>query len=197
VTADYDLDDIVYADTPERVRAVTDPVRNQVLDLVLERAASVTELASALGRPKSSVAHHVDVLVGAGLLRIVRTRRVRAVEERFYGRVARRIVIGTSGLPEGAEPPNFLAEAIAESAEADPARVFATIRHARIPAVQAEAFFARLAALADEFSELPRGGDIVHGLVAAIYPTSQPSLRKRGRQPRRATSRRRAAPRRS
>mgnify|MGYP003704545557 CR=1 FL=1 len=61
------------------------------------RAASVTELASALDRPKSTVAHHVAVLVRADLLRVVSTRRVRAVEERLYGRTARLFYVAPQG----------------------------------------------------------------------------------------------------
>lgn len=44
-----------------------------------ERAATVTELAAAVGRPKSTVAHHVKVLTEGELVRAVRTRRVRAM----------------------------------------------------------------------------------------------------------------------
>ena len=47
---------------------------------------TVTELAERLRRPKGSVAYHVEVLVDAGLLQIVRTQKVRAVDERYYGR---------------------------------------------------------------------------------------------------------------
>ena len=81
----------VDADTPARLKAFGDPLRMLMLDLVLERAMSVTELADRVGRPRGSVAHHVDLLVDAGLLQVVRTRKVRAMEERFYGRTARTI----------------------------------------------------------------------------------------------------------
>ena len=39
--------------------------------------------------PKGTVGHHLKVLERAGLIRIVHTRQVRAVTEKFYGRVAR------------------------------------------------------------------------------------------------------------
>ena len=83
-----------------------------ILDLVLERAASVTELAAALGKPKSTVAHHVEVLRRAGLLRVVRTRRVRAVTEAFYGRTGRTISVTSPG-PEHPLR-SMLADALAE-----------------------------------------------------------------------------------
>src|SRR5690349_12041592 len=86
---DYELADDVVVVSPLPLRAMADPLRATLLDLLLERAASVSELAEAVGRPKSTVAHHVNVLVEAGLLRVVRTRRVRAIDERYYGRTAR------------------------------------------------------------------------------------------------------------
>lgn len=71
------------------MKALADPLRSSLLDLVLERAATVKELAAAVGRPKSTVAHHVRVLVDAGLLRVVRIRRVKAIDEQWYGRTGR------------------------------------------------------------------------------------------------------------
>lgn len=173
---DYDLEPSVTADTPQQLKAIAEPVRGLILDLVLERAASVTDLAAALDRPKSSVAYHVDVLVDAGLLQVVRTRKVRAIDERFYGRTGRTIIVGNSPSPEGAERQNFLAQAQAEATVNEPGDMRATLRHARIPAEHADAFFERIVQLADDFTRLPRSGDTVFGLVAAVYRTDHPTL---------------------
>ena len=116
---DYDLDDMLVVTAPAQLRALADPLRATLLELLLERAATVTEMAQAVGRPKSTVAYHVNLLVDAGLLQVVRTRRVRAIEERYYGRVARTLYIGVLNRPEDkqvAAAVNGLAEAAAESA---------------------------------------------------------------------------------
>jgi DNA-binding transcriptional ArsR family regulator len=176
VAPDYDLPPSVDADTPDQLRALAHPLRSLILDLVLERAATVTELALAVDRPKSSVAYHVDVLVDAGLLTVVRTRRVRAIEERFYGRTGRTIVYGDAPLPTGVTHQNFLAKAQAEAAVPEPGRMRSTLRHARIPEERADEFFDRVVELAEEFTTLPRAGDVVFGFVAAVYPTEQPVL---------------------
>ncbi len=102
---DYDLVDRIVVTKPAELRAMADPLRSTILDLVLERAATVTELAGAVGRPKSTVAHHVKVLVDAGMLSVVRTRRVRAIDERFYGRTARLFFVGTVPLEDITPPP--------------------------------------------------------------------------------------------
>src|SRR3954469_3255427 len=81
------------------------PLRTTILGLLHERAATVTELAVALGRPKSTVAHHVKVLAEAGLVRVVRTRRVRAIEERFYGRTARMFYVAVQQSLDGDDVP--------------------------------------------------------------------------------------------
>ena len=43
--------------------------------------------------PKGTVGHHLKVLEKAGLVRVVRTRKVRALTEKYYGRVARMFVL--------------------------------------------------------------------------------------------------------
>src|SRR5919201_5161061 len=102
---DYELAERAEVTTPAQLRAMADPLRGTILDLLLERAATVAELAAAVGRPKSTVAHHVKVLLDAGMLRVVRTRRVRAIDERFYGRTARIFYLGVIPPEERTPPP--------------------------------------------------------------------------------------------
>src|SRR5207244_3846236 len=102
---DYALADRIALTSPSQVKAISHPLRTAILGLLHERAATVTELAAALERPKSTVAHHVKVLADAGLVRVVRTRRVRAIEERFYGRTARMFYVGVERSPEGDQVP--------------------------------------------------------------------------------------------
>jgi DNA-binding transcriptional ArsR family regulator len=177
---DYDLPDTVEVSTPSQLRAIADLLRTTILDLVLERAATVAELAAAVGRPKSTVAHHVNVLVDAGMLRVVRTRRVRAIDERYYGRTGRTINVGVVRRPGDTATPvciNGLSVAAAESVPAHEAdRLYTTIRHARIPAEQASQFWQRVEALIREFGQLPRSGDTVYGFAAGLYPTDHPIL---------------------
>src|ERR1044072_1059250 len=66
---DYELADTLPVTTAEQVRATSGPLRTTILGLLHERAGTVTELATAVGRPKSTVAHHVKVLTDARVLR--------------------------------------------------------------------------------------------------------------------------------
>jgi hypothetical protein len=133
-----------------------------------------------VGRPKSTVAHHVNVLVGAGMLRVVRTRRVRAIDERYYGRTARLFRVGavnqrrSTRSAVGVSP---LSEAAAEAVPAhDADELRATLRHARIPEDRAREFWAHVLLIAQEFAKLPRSGDTVYGFAAGLYPTDHPTL---------------------
>jgi DNA-binding transcriptional ArsR family regulator len=177
---DYDLADRIALTEPAQVKALSHPVRNTILGLLHERAASVTELAVAVGRPKSTVAHHVKVLAQAGLLRVVRTRRVRAIEERFYGRTARMFYIAVERSSSGEELPrdfNDFEVAAAESAGAHrDGKLWGFIRHARISEAQASAFWERMAELVTEFDTLPRSGETVYGFAVGVYPSEQPAL---------------------
>ncbi|WP_406038674.1 helix-turn-helix domain-containing protein [Micromonospora sp. NBC_00898] len=184
---DYDLDEMVVVTAPEQLRALADPLRATLLELLLERAATVGEMAQAVDRPKSSVAYHVNLLVNAGLIRVVRTRRVRAIEERFYGRVARTLYIGVLNRPEDKQVVaaiNGLAEAAAESAWAHAAdELRCTLVHARIPVEEVRNFWTQVQELARRFAQIPRAGDQVYGFVAGLYPTDAPTLPDAERAP--------------
>ncbi len=177
---DYDLADQLVVSEPAQLRALSNPLRITLLDLVLERAGTVSEFAEAVGRPKSTTAHHVGVLVDAGLLRVVRTKRVRAIDERYYGRTARSFNIGVvnqPGDPETVVCINRLSMAAAESVPAhqdDTLR--STLFHARIPRERAAEFWERVEAVVQEFAQLPRSGSTVYGFAAGLYPTEHPTL---------------------
>jgi DNA-binding transcriptional ArsR family regulator len=177
---DYDLDETVVVTAPGQLRALADPLRRTLLDLLLERAATVTEMAQAVGRPKSTIAYHVNLLVGTGLLRVVRTRRVRAIQERYYGRVARTLYIGALNRPEDKQVVaaiNGLAEAAAEAAPAHAAdELRCLLVHARIPIEEVRNFWAQVQELARRFAQIPRAGDQVYGFAAGLYPTDAPAL---------------------
>jgi DNA-binding transcriptional ArsR family regulator len=177
---DYDLAEKEIITAPAQLRAIADPLRDTILDLLLERAATVGELAAAAKRPKSTVAHHVNVLVDAGMLRVVRTRRVRAIDERYYGRTARVFMVGVVNKP-GEDPTtvhaNALSVAATESGPAHEADTLSSIlRHAKVPRPLAREFWDRVLVMAGEFAQLPRTGDTVYAFAAGLYPTDYPTL---------------------
>jgi DNA-binding transcriptional ArsR family regulator len=177
---DYDLADRIALTEPSQVKAIGHPLRTTLLGLLHERAATVSELAVAVERPKSTVAHHVKVLAEAGLVQVVRTRRVRAIEERFYGRTARMFYVSVERSGDGDELPrdfNDFEVAAGESVAAyHHGKLWGFIRHARISEEEASEFWKRMAELVAEFEQLPRSGDTVYGFAVGVYPTDHPTL---------------------
>lgn len=177
---DYELADRMALTRPDQVKAIGHPLRTVILQLLHERAATVTELAAAVERPKSTVAHHVDVLARSGLLQVVRTRKVRAIEERFYGRTARMFYVAAEPSPAGGQMPgdfNDFEVAARESANAfEQGKLWGFIRHARISEDQAAQFWDQMAELVDAFDRMPRSGETMYGFAIGIYPTDHPTL---------------------
>ncbi|MCU1391826.1 MAG: transcriptional regulator, TrmB [Ilumatobacteraceae bacterium] len=179
---DYPLAESLAVTTREQMKAITEPTRNSIIALLSERAASTTELAVALGKPKGTVDHHLKVLANANLVHVVRTRQVRAMTEKFWGRTARTFMFDT-GAGDEPTPMWMLRDAHEEMSrvrdqldDPDRADTFSTLRHARIPLARVQEFGERLYALTDEFVSAPRGGEVMYALVVALYPTDQPIL---------------------
>ncbi|SEF12268.1 winged helix-turn-helix domain-containing protein [Jiangella alba] len=181
---DYGLADELELTDPAQYRALFDETRMKIVNLLLERAATTTELAAALGKPKGTVGHHLKVLEYAGLVHVVRTKLVRAIEARYYGRTARVFLYhdwdraSFEGI--GLEPKGLLAEAMAEVAQIPEAHkdlpMTTNARYARIPVERAEEWRERLYELLDEFARQPRGGEVTYGLLVGIFPTQRGHL---------------------
>jgi len=176
---DYEMDALMELTTPEEYRALGDSLRQKILGLLSERAATTTELATLLNCPTSTMAHHINVLVQARLARVVRTRRVRAVTERYYGRVARRYIGVSETVSDGDQLgrqrwQQVLAEIVSSEEDGwSPAYMFG---YARIPAAQAQVFAERMRHLVDEFSNTLISGAPTYGCAALVYQTDWPEV---------------------
>jgi hypothetical protein len=119
------------------------------------------------------------VLSETGLVRVVRTRRVRAIEERFYGRTARMFYVVERSPDRDQFPRDFndFEVAAQESAAAyGDGKLWGFIRHARISEAQASEFWQSMAELVAQFDQLPRTGETVYGFAVGVYPTDHPTL---------------------
>jgi DNA-binding transcriptional ArsR family regulator len=183
---DYQLAETLQLSEPKQYRALFEDTRLKIVDLLLERAATTSELANALGRPKGTIGHHLKTLEEAGLVHVVRTKMVRAIEAKYYGRTARTFVFHSREHPAAkaveVAPDNLVFTAAEEIAnvpqhlrDAELPGV-STVRYARIPIERAAEWERRLAELTVEFVQEPRGGDVTFGLVVGIYPTDRPRL---------------------
>ncbi|MFZ0014077.1 MAG: winged helix-turn-helix domain-containing protein [Acidimicrobiia bacterium] len=177
---DYELEATLQFSEPDQYKALFEETRLQIVDLLLERAATIKELSVTMEKPKGTVGHHVSVLEQAGLIRVVRTKMVRAIEAKYYGRTARTYLIGDEN-DAGFDlaPDHFLTAAardFARSPKDGPVGPLSTLRYARIPTERADEWADRLVDLVSDFISEPRGGETTYGLLVAMYPTDRPHL---------------------
>ena len=178
---DYEAEEVFVVDTPERLRALAHELRGRIVVLLRERAASTSELAEALGVPKGTVGHHVKVLERAGLIRVVATRRVRAVTERFYGRVGRLFLISSHDATAEWKDATFAAMMLRHGAEEiprtapDPDLMTAGLAHARLRPADARRLIKRLDKLFVDFRAAENPAGVPFGFAAAMYPV-RPAL---------------------
>ena len=113
-------------------------------------------------------------------MQVVRTRRVRAIEERFYGRTARMFYVGVERSPEGEACLSTSTTSRSPLRESQAAyrrpELWGFIRHARIPEEQAVEFWERMASWSRSSSACPRSGETVYGFAVGVYPTDHPIL---------------------
>ncbi|MFI5762341.1 ArsR/SmtB family transcription factor [Streptomyces sp. NPDC051563] len=138
--------------TDEQLRAVSNLTRHRIMAMLRFEPATITQIAARVGLAKGSSSYHVRLLERAGLVKVVRTRKVRGVNERYYAMAARSIVLPDPG--EGG-PDLLMRHAVAdlEGAPSDGER-HVGMAHLRLTDEQFAELGARLEALADEYREL-------------------------------------------
>ena len=171
--ADYEAEDVLVVREPEQLRALGDDLRSRIVFLLRDRAFSTTELSGKLGLPKGTVGYHMKVLEKVGLIHVVRTRQVRAVTEKFYGRVARLFLFESTDA-DGEDVRNLVAVALHRAAEEmlptgdDDRTTFGMVR-ARLTDDDAKRLSRRLRKLIDDFSAAESADGREYGLAAALY----------------------------
>jgi DNA-binding transcriptional ArsR family regulator len=184
---DYELEETFEIDSVELFKAVFEETRMQIAHLLTERAATISEIADTLSKPKGTIGHHIQVMEDSGLIHVVRTKKFRAIEAKYYGRVARTYLLTSrvSDVDVGISPDFFLTSAAADFAKAsiDHDRempMMSSLRYARIPDDRAQEWVARLGEVTQEFVTDERGGETTYGMLVAFYPTDRPHLPDKG-----------------
>ena len=174
-TADYEfLADVQDLETPDQFKAIGVVTRQKLLGLLTERAATTSQLAQALSQPKGTIGHHLRVLQRTGLIRVVRTRKVRALTEKYYGRVAREW--RASGSPPDVDvTAAMLTQALAERVLVDGLSTFLLV-HNRMSCEDAQRFVNQVQALSKEFTQGSSPNEQVYGFLGGVYVTDWPVL---------------------
>ncbi|WP_327122165.1 helix-turn-helix domain-containing protein [Streptomyces sp. NBC_01341] len=173
-----DLPETFHVTTDEQLRAVSSLTRHRIMAVLRFEPATITQIAERVGLAKGSSSYHVRLLERAGLVKVVRTRKVRGVTERYYAMAARSIALPDPG--EGG-PDMLMRHAVADL-EAAPAGAERHVRmaHLRLTDEQFAQLGARLQEVADEFRELSDPSLPDASLVFALFRPAQPKQTEEG-----------------
>jgi DNA-binding transcriptional ArsR family regulator len=172
---DYDAPDVLVVSEPEQLKALGDELRARIIVMLRERAHSVSELAAKLEMPKGTVAHHVKVLESARLVKVVRTRKVRALTEKYYGRSARLFLYESADTGGYEDVRNIVAASLRVAAEEilpvdeEDAAACSGVLRVRLNDADAKRFEKRLGKLMDEFRARDTTDGTPYGLALALY----------------------------
>jgi DNA-binding transcriptional ArsR family regulator len=158
-------EDVVSVGKPEQFKALGHPMRHRLLFALGQGEATISQLAASLGSNKGNVAHHLKVLVDAGLAEPAGTRHVRGGTEQYYRRAFQSLQLEDHGLTETAF--GAVAAEIA-SAETEP---FVMLRNIRLTPEHAERLTRALRDLSEEQED--GGGQPRYGLLLGLYRPAQ------------------------
>ena len=168
---DYKAKETMIVAKPAQLRAMADPFRVQLIQLLGHRARSTQELSQELSMPKGTVGHHLKVLESAGLIRVVRTRKVRAMTEKFYGRTARLFLYQTEDPADGRAISAVTLRQAANEVDLAPLVAGFGLVRARLTEKEIDRFERRVKKLMDDFRGADKPGGAPSSLTAGIWAT--------------------------
>jgi len=160
--------EIFQATTASQHKALGHAARQRLLIALGARPSTVSRLAADLGTNKGNVAHHLKVLVDAGLVRPYGTRAVRGGTERYYGRSTRRLV--ATG-PDAGASASALLQAVGAEVAADSGDPLLYLRGVRLTPAQVEAVRAELTRIVGDLEEAPSGEER-YGVLVTVFHSS-------------------------
>lgn len=165
------MDDVVEVTDAARMRALGHPLRLRIWRELGPEGATVSQLAHRLPTHKGNAAHHLRVLVDAGLVRPGRSRTVRGGTEQYYVRTARRLRFegGEEGAATGA-----LLESVAADLSRARGRPLLNHRSVRLTRRQALALAHHLDHVVTEL-EPAAPGEPTHGVLVGVYELRGPA----------------------
>ena len=182
----------------ETLKVMVDPLRSQILEILLNTPHTIKQTAGKLGLAASKLYYHFNQLEKYGLIEVVETRRVANLEEKLFQAVATSFELApgllTTSTEEGKAVANEVLVSTIEATREDllrslqaryfqldhgapehPRRVVLNRVVSHVPEALAEQFQQRLCALLEEFEaadSLPGTPDTFpYAFMAALYPS--------------------------
>jgi DNA-binding transcriptional ArsR family regulator len=194
----------------KQLKALTDPLRLRALDAFVQQPMTTKQVAALLGENPTKLYHHVQILEGAGLIRVVETRRKRGTFEKSYRAVAEDFVVdrhllelrrGTARATSRYEALflSALEATLSDARKGVAAGLIQTVaqgrnalvyrRHFRGPASAIKELMERVQGWIGECQAVEAGeGDTQYGLTVAFYPIRKRAGTRAARRPARGTN---------
>jgi DNA-binding transcriptional ArsR family regulator len=182
----------------ETLKVMADPLRSQILEILLNTPGTIRQVAGKLGLSPSNLYYHFNLLEKHGLIKVVETRQVANLVEKHYQAVATDFELApgllATNTEEGKANANELVVSTIDATRDDilrslqaryfqleqgapehPRRMIITRRVSRLSEERVAEFQDRLCALLDEFEqancppEIPES--FPYAFTAAFYPS--------------------------
>jgi DNA-binding transcriptional ArsR family regulator len=91
--ANFQPAEILTISTPEQLKAISDPLRLNIIELVAKEALTVKQIAVRLNQPPTKLYYHVAELEEYGFVTLVDTRVKSGIIEKYYRAVSAQITV--------------------------------------------------------------------------------------------------------
>lgn len=167
----------LFVTTPQQFKAIGDPTRWRILDIIRHRPATAKQIADTLKIAPGTIGHHLQVLEAAGLAQIIARRVTRGIIAKYYTRTARIFKFDFAPETRGnasisLDIASTIRAEIAESLSAygEDAVCEVGAPHTRISAERAQEYNKRLQVLIYDFLNEPDDPDgQIYGLGLALF----------------------------
>ncbi|MCL0069181.1 helix-turn-helix domain-containing protein [Dehalococcoidia bacterium] len=180
----------------EQLQALADPLHLRLLELLSQKAMTVTQVANLLDEKPNRLYYHINKLEEVGLVRLVETRPYRGILEKYYQAVAENFKIDESVIQLQKEKVGTLYDLAQGVFEATMADLRQTLRaklqeespessvelkhhiertHIRLPREKVKEVYEKVMALGQELRDAqPHEGGEEYGLTVVFYPVVRP-----------------------
>jgi DNA-binding transcriptional ArsR family regulator len=94
--ADFKPVELIQITTLEQLRAISDPLRVEIIEIIMREALTVKQMADRLNQPATKLYYHVSELESAGFVTLVGTRVKSGIVEKYYRTAADSIQVDRS-----------------------------------------------------------------------------------------------------
>lgn len=190
--------DILRIKTLEQLRAISDPLRLDILEIISHEAMAVKQIAGKLNQPPTKLYYHVSELEKAGFVKLVGRRVKSGIVEKYYRSVSEAIQVDRSLLNAKAGAEESLGLIISSVFDTTIADITRSYKAGRLKAVDEKAsdegkllmlthdlcrlrpedipvFIRKFKALLAEMDPKRKGENLVtYGCTIAFYPHTAP-----------------------